>query len=121
MHCLLRFSICLHCLHDGDKTELHPLSALKWEKNGAGTNPQGETITRSRNCTERNNYAGGFAPGEQIRYIAELFWRNESVAEQIRCNIPPPFEMKDPSCITRDFRYTCMVRSASSRIVSLLQ
>ena len=57
-------SVCLHCLHDGDKTELHLLGAWKWARNGVGTNPWVGTISRTRDCSGRNDYASGFVPAE---------------------------------------------------------
>ena len=64
-------------------TELHPQDTRKWVRNGIGTNPQVGTITQTRNCSGRKNYASRFVSGEQIRSTLyrsyyDLYGRNAS-------------------------------------------
>ena len=68
-------SVGLHSLPDRDKTEFHPLGAWKWVRNGVGTNPWVGAILRTR-----------IVPDGTIT-LADLFRRNESATEQIRCYI----------------------------------
>ena len=65
------------CLCDRDKTELHPLGAWKWARNGVGTNPWVGTIMRTRNCPEKVQQQGR-ENARRLPYICCVFLQMQS-------------------------------------------